>query len=200
MNKTAVCLLGGLALSLLGSSANAQVFYLNPNNAGANAGSKWKVTMSSLGINTWKVSVTAGGGLTPNFDPRTISMSFRDLANFSVATASATQAQVDKGRDGTGGPLAWSVDSNKTAFGGGFGSSNNKLDNTGLNTFSVILERSSMSAKTLVVSATAEESSARWFGSASLAPEASAVTMLLPALLPVGLMLRRRNRLAKKTL
>lgn len=194
--KTLVCSLGVLALTLLGTSANAQTFLLNPTSGGTGLGT-WSVTLGGDGgTGAWTVSVTANGA-TPNSDVSSIGIRFLNASQVTITPSSATG-----GISGSGwGFASPNTFSNANPFTTGAATN---LKKNGSNTFTASINLPSYigtpANKPLYVSIIASGTTAGGWSSGvkTLAPEAGAVAQFLPALLPVGLVLGRRRFLRKK--
>lgn len=190
MTKTLIATLGVIGLSLLGSGANAQTFFVNGQSGGATG--QWKVVLTGINSTSWHVDVLAAP-TAPNQQAYTLSMRFKNGSIVDVPATSATNF----GIAGAG----W----NNVALGGnnGFSTSTFALNNAnniktdGSNTFSSDFTIANHTAQFLQVKVTGV-GGAIWFGQGTLAPEAGAVAQFLPALLPVGLVLGRRRFLRKK--
>jgi hypothetical protein len=190
MNKHIATLIGVGAVALLGSTAHAQTFNATPN-TGSVTGS-WNIVLAQAGGN-WTVTIAANGGAqTPSSDVGSIGISFR--RPFPVGTVIAANTA-----SGTivGGP-AWSTVTVSPSNFQRMAAADSLMAN-GSNTFMATIALSEVPALNSTIRVTLNSvSSGSWFGARLLTPEAPAAAQLLPALLPVGLVLGRRRFLRKK--
>jgi len=180
-----VCLAG---LLLSASSAHAITLQLDalaqPNTIPQSLGS-YHVTLNSADFQTWTVNIVANSGAnTPNSAVHQITLNFFDPAFNSQVVNSASGA--------TG--AAWST-SFLPAQGVGFtapGPGPQWLQADGSNQFNGTMTLASpLTVGSITVNL--QDTGRQWNGNVAITPEAGAVAQFLPALLPVGLVLRRRG-------
>lgn len=184
MYRTIARTLGTLVVSGVALSAHAQTFSVGANNGTAQG--SWTVNVVKLGedgARTWRVTATADGTNAPNANVYQIGLQLKTLAIVNVATLSAANY---------GTTAAWSISGGNVLFNTGGAASNPlQLQKVGSNTFSADITAAAGTAKNLQVTFTGFNGGV-WKTTKMLTPEKSGSTLFLSALLPVGLMIRRR--------
>lgn len=181
-----VCLAG---LLVTVSSAHAEVFSFNAtkqSNGNPPALGMWDVLIQRAGNSgataTWSINIKATTGALPNGDVSQISFGLFDGFDNDITFTPVL------GQTAPGG--IWSNDS----FGFSTTSAGLVLRKTGTNAFSGSFTTASNVAVAKVTTLL-QNRRQQWYGETaqSLAPEMPGAALLLPALLPVGLVLRKKR-------
>lgn len=222
MRKSMAYLAATIGILSLAATAHAgsTSFQLNPKNDITQG--KWNVTLNTLDNVNWTIVVTGDLTSLPNADTRTMTLTFWD-SNGSIVDGLYGSAfgGVNGVVDGSGKYVAsgtnWTgYDNSSITFDrtvAGYGPSSSASNwllvpaafgnadpqgNSGGYYFTGNFSLSSSNAKT--VSMNLEDTTRQWFtagpapgGRVPLVPEASSMALLLPALLPLGVVLRRRK-------
>jgi len=176
---------------------------------GTNVQGTWHVTLTNNGPgDVWNVRAWADGVSVPTDIAEHINISF--FASLANANSASNALYIISKTDATQGSVvgvpggAWDTTASFGAPSGGLyklkqfnDSGNEYLDPLGGNVFhGTITLGAGLSAQVKAVSARLDDSTVSWRGSAPVTPvpEASSLALLLPGLLPIGIVIRRRRQ------
>lgn len=193
------------AVGLLLMAASAQAAHLefaaNAQNTVPPSNGKWNVTMDSADLINWTVSITGDSVSFPNADVQQITLTFFDASFNSINVLSGDGGVVSPTYTDWGATVGTNIKFDKPAGTANWLLSSNPggappAGNTGGSVFNGFLTLDS-SIKVGSVTVNMQDSGRQWNGNAPVTPEGSALAALLPALLPIGMVIRRRRTLNK---
>jgi hypothetical protein len=185
----ALCLVGGLLLSNK-TLAQTTVFDIGPDlqNGGLAGQGDWQVTVTETGVNAYSISVVATTP-TPTAAAEEVTVSFLNPTPVDIQSI---------GGGATSPGVAW-IPTTDISDDQAIWSTPNPLDasdflfTNGTNTFtgSEVLDGP---ATEVTVRVYDDGHAGPWAGTDTLAPEASSLALLVPGLIPLGVILRKRRR------
>jgi hypothetical protein len=196
---TLVCLSG---LALTATSAHAVTFNFNASSDSAGSTGNWAISFMTLDYQTWNVSATAG---VPT--PGAAMPTFADQIQFRVLDGQAIQVPFNlvfaplagQTQVGVNPPRTWAGAGITTAAFSPLAPATGRLGNSLGDTFTGSFKLASMPLPGSVgtVEARLSGGGQSWYGFTNLTPEMPGVALLLPALLPFGMILGKKGAFRK---